>query len=97
MAKKRSKKDYNKIGFRNKDIDKFGMLSVKAGVDNNPNSTQADRIAGATMKHGGKHGGKMKKMMHGGKMSKMKKMNYPGGGKMKKSSMYPGGGRMQHD
>ena len=75
----------------------FGMLSVKAGVDNNPNSTQADRIAGATMKHGGKHGGKMKKMMHGGKMSKMKKMNSPGGGKMKKSSMYPGGGRMQHD
>ena len=28
----------------------FGMLSVKAGVDNNPNPTQADRIAGATMK-----------------------------------------------
>ena len=64
----------------------FGMLSVKAGVDNNPNPTQADRIAGATMKHGGKHGGKMKKMMHGGKMSKMKKMMY--GGKVKKA---PGG------
>ena len=28
----------------------FGMLSVKAGVDKNPNATQADRIAGATMK-----------------------------------------------
>jgi len=72
----------------------FGMLSVKAGIDNNPNPTQADRIAGAT---------KGKKMMYGGKMPKMKKMmkggkmNYPGGGKMKKSSMYPGGGRMQHD
>ena len=26
----------------------FGMLSVKAGIDNNPNATQADRIAGAT-------------------------------------------------
>ena len=26
---------------------KFGMLSVKAGVDNNPNPTQADRIVGA--------------------------------------------------
>ena len=26
---------------------KFGMLSVKAGIDNNPNPTQADRIAGA--------------------------------------------------
>ena len=28
----------------------FGMLSVKAGVDNNPKPTKADRIAGATMK-----------------------------------------------
>jgi len=28
----------------------FGMLSVKAGVDNNPEPTKADRIAGATMK-----------------------------------------------
>tara|TARA_R100000773_G_C4194625_1_gene99269 strand:+ start:112 stop:456 length:345 start_codon:yes stop_codon:yes gene_type:complete len=28
----------------------FGMLSVKAGIDDNPNPTQADRIAGATMK-----------------------------------------------
>ena len=63
----------------------FGMLSVKAGIDNNPNPTQADRIAGATMKHGGK----MKKMMHGGKMSKMKKMMY--GGKVKKA---PGGMKM---
>ena len=26
----------------------FGMLSVKAGIDNNPNPTAADRIAGAT-------------------------------------------------
>ena len=26
----------------------FGMLSVKAGIDNNPKPTQADRIAGAT-------------------------------------------------
>ena len=26
------------------------MLSVKAGIDNNPNPTQADRIAGAKMK-----------------------------------------------
>tara|TARA_R100001015_G_C4425151_1_gene24330 strand:+ start:108 stop:284 length:177 start_codon:yes stop_codon:yes gene_type:complete len=30
----------------------FGMLSVKAGIDNDPNPTQADRIAGATMKKG---------------------------------------------
>ena len=26
------------------------MLSVKAGIDNNPDPTQADRIAGAKMK-----------------------------------------------
>jgi hypothetical protein len=31
----------------------FGMLSVKAGVDNNPNPTAADRIAGAKMQYGG--------------------------------------------
>lgn len=39
----------------------FGMLSVKAGVDKNPNPTAADRIAGAKMKAGKmKKGGKMK-------------------------------------
>ena len=43
------KKDYNKINFRNKDVDKFGMLSVKAGIDNNPKITHADKIAGAKM------------------------------------------------
>jgi hypothetical protein len=32
---------------------KFGMLSVKAGVDKNPKPTQADRIAGAKMQKGG--------------------------------------------
>ncbi len=31
----------------------FGMLSVKAGVDNNPKPTAADRIAGAKMQMGG--------------------------------------------
>ena len=31
----------------------FGMLSVKAGIDKNPNPTQADRIAGATKKASG--------------------------------------------
>ena len=35
----------------------FGMLSVKAGIDNNPNPTQADRITGATKKA---RGGSMK-------------------------------------
>jgi hypothetical protein len=29
---------------------KFGMLSVKAGIDNNPKATAADRIAGAKKK-----------------------------------------------
>lgn len=52
----------------------FGMLSVKAGIDNNPKPTQADRIAGAT---------KGKKMMYGGKMKKAAKgMNYGSGGRM---------------
>ena len=43
---------------------KFGMLSVKAGIDKNPNPTQADRIAGATMS------GSRKKAMGGGMMRK---------------------------
>ena len=38
---------------RNNRTTNFGMLSVKAGIDNNPNPTKADRIAGATMKKGG--------------------------------------------
>ena len=38
-------------GYRGgKSVSKFGMLSVKAGIDKNPNPTQADRIAGAKMK-----------------------------------------------
>tara|TARA_Y100001938_G_scaffold151168_1_gene246802 strand:- start:7604 stop:8422 length:819 start_codon:yes stop_codon:yes gene_type:complete len=43
---------------------KFGMLSVKAGIDNNPAPTKADRIAGAKMKkeaYGGSYGKPMKK------------------------------------
>ncbi len=40
----------------------FGMLSVKAGIDNNPKPTAADRIAGATK-------GK-KKMAKGGSAKK---------------------------
>ena len=43
MYKKGSKKAVGKKS-------NFGMLSVKAGIDNNPNPTQADRIAGATKK-----------------------------------------------
>ena len=41
------------------DPSEFGMLSVKAGVDNNPKPTQADRIVGATKKM--KKGGIVKK------------------------------------
>ena len=51
---------------KGKDVKKkssFGMLSVKKGIDNNPNPTQADRIAGATM-------GDRKKAMGGGMMRK---------------------------
>jgi len=46
----------------------FGMLSVKAGIDKNPNPTQADKIAGATM------GDKPSKFMGGG-------IAYKGGGR----------------
>jgi hypothetical protein len=56
----------------------FGMLSVKAGIDKNPNPTAADRIAGA--KGLAKKGAKVKAkpcMNCGGKM-------YKSGGKTKK-------------
>jgi hypothetical protein len=46
----------------------FGMLSVKKGIDKNPKPTQADRIAGATMKKGGSVG--KSKMACGGMMKK---------------------------
>ena len=42
----------------------FGMLSVRAGRDNNPNETYADKIAGATM------GKKRTAAMGGGMMRK---------------------------
>jgi hypothetical protein len=35
---------------RKKKRPNFGMLSVKAGIDNNPGVTYADKIAGAKMK-----------------------------------------------
>jgi hypothetical protein len=41
----------------------FGMLSVKAGIDKNPNPTAADRIAGA--KKMAKSGTSMKKCKNG--------------------------------
>jgi len=57
---KASKKMFKKA---NQKKSAFGMLSVKAGIDKNPNPTQADRIAGAKM-------GNRKKAMGGGMMRK---------------------------
>ena len=69
----------------------FGMLSVKAGIDKNPNPTQADRIAGA--KGMAKKGAKVaKKMKSGGTVSmqlgsytRTIGKNYSGKAKMGKS------------
>jgi hypothetical protein len=57
---------------------KFGMLSVKAGIDKNPNPTQADRIAGAKMSDRKKAniGGLMRvKRMGIGSMDSKKRMD----------------------
>ena len=58
---------------------KFGMLSVKAGIDKNPNPTQADRIAGAKMSDRKKAniGGmiKFKKILGGGSTNGKKRMD----------------------
>ena len=67
-----------KKGGKAKNGTSFGMLSVKAGVDNNPNPTAADRIAGAKKK--AKFG---KKMQYGGEAASMvpkgaKKMKHGG-------------------
>ena len=65
---------------------KFGMLSVKAGIDNNPKPTAADRIAGATK-------GK-KKMMGGGMMKKEPMaMGYKKGGSAGKDTHVTKDGR----
>ena len=50
LMKKKSNLQKIKETFGPKKSTKFGMLSVKAGIDKNPNPTQADRIAGAKMK-----------------------------------------------
>jgi hypothetical protein len=83
VAKKREAGEMKKGGKiikKAKNGTSFGMLSVKAGVDNNPNPTAADRIAGAKkkMQYGGeaasmvptmKKGGMKKKYKHGGTVS----------------------------
>ena len=53
----------SKSSKREKGKTNFGMLSVKAGIDKNPNPTAADRIAGAKMN-------KRKTAMGGGMMRK---------------------------
>ena len=56
MSKKKSNIQKIKEAFapkvsKNKKATKFGMLSVKAGIDKDPNPTYADKIAGAKMKN----------------------------------------------
>jgi len=69
----------------------FGMLSVKAGIDKNPNPTAADRIAGAKMNAGKAKNGKTMMAKKGAsvKSSGMHKM--PDGSMMKNSKMKSGG------
>jgi hypothetical protein len=66
----------------------FGMLSVKAGVDNNPSATFADKIAGAKKK--AKFG---KKMQYGGAAASMVPTMKKGG--MKKKYKHGGTVSMQ--
>jgi hypothetical protein len=68
----------------------FGMLSVKAGVDKNPNPTAADRIAGAKKK--AKFG---KKMQYGGEAASMVPTMKKGGKAMYGKSMMSKGGKMK--
>lgn len=80
QEKENKKTEYKKVTTTMKKAQggtKFGMLSVKAGVDNNPKPTAADRIAGAKKNAGtAKSGTKIKKAMMGKTMMKS-------GGKMK--------------
>ena len=52
LRKPKDKKFNGMSDNKNNKTTEFGMLSVKAGIDNDPSPTQADRIAGATMKKG---------------------------------------------
>ena len=47
-TKKKEKEKKEPFTGMSKDL--FGRLSIEAGIDNNPNPTQADRIAGARMR-----------------------------------------------
>jgi len=80
-----------KKGGKAKNGTSFGMLSVKAGVDNNPNPTAADRIAGAKKK--AKFG---KKMQYGGEAASMVPMMKKGGKAMYGKSMMKKGGKCKN-
>jgi len=69
----------------------FGMLSVKKGIDNNPNPTFADKIAGAKKK--AKSG---KKMQYGGEAASMVPMMKKGGKAMYGKSMMKKGGKCKN-
>tara|TARA_B100001094_G_scaffold103732_1_gene100004 strand:+ start:9653 stop:9898 length:246 start_codon:yes stop_codon:yes gene_type:complete len=71
MGYMKKMKSYKKGG------SKFGMLSVEAGIDNNPNPTAADRIAGAK-KNNKKKGGMATKKKKKKKMASP--MRYQTGG-----------------
>ena len=76
---------------KSKNGSSFGMLSVKAGVDNNPNPTAADRIAGAKKK--AKFG---KKMQYGGEAASMVPTMKKGGKAMYGKSMMKKGGKCKN-
>lgn len=69
----------------------FGMLSVKKGIDNNPNPTFADKIAGAKKK--AKFG---KKMQYGGEAASMVPTMKKGGKAMYGKSMMKKGGKCKN-
>ncbi len=77
VGKADSYTQYKKGGVVKKAKSGFGMLSVKAGVDNNPKATFADKIAGA--KGMAKSGKKVaKKMMKSGGTVSMQLGSYKG-------------------
>lgn len=85
MSESMMKNGGKKMMKKAKDGTAFGMLSVKAGVDKNPNPTAADRIAGAkkTMKKAQygvnmTAGAKKAKMENGGGLKAVDKGKNPG-------------------
>jgi len=90
-APNKMQKDGGKMKKKAKNGTSFGMLSVKAGVDKNPNPTAADRIAGAKKK--AKFG---KKMQYGGEAASMVPTMKKGGKAMYGKSMMKKGGKCKN-